>query len=73
MSDRRLIAANRSGTNWLRVETGQWNKEKLEDRVCRMCSSASVEDEEHFLLHCEVYESQRRRMVDEIRAIPLGI
>ena len=67
-SDRKLIAALRSGTNWLRVETGRWSKEMVENRKCMVCASGSVEDEEHFLLRCPGYASQRKAMIEGISA-----
>ena len=46
----------RSGTNFLRVETGRYEKEAIEERLCGLCN---VEDERHFLLDCELYENIR--------------
>ena len=38
------------------------------ERVCKQCTSAEVEDETHFVLHCEALSEERRKllnMVDE--------
>ena len=35
--ERRMVTALRGGTNPLRVETGRWKGEQLEERTCTMC------------------------------------
>ena len=52
-----MLSRLRSGTNFLRVETGRYEDEKVEDRLCLWCNK--VEDEEHFLLDCELYADIR--------------
>lgn len=54
---RYLTTRLRSGTNFLRVETGRYEKEALEERVCELCNV--VEDEKHFLLDCGLYDDLR--------------
>ena len=39
------------------VETGRYEKEAIEERLCGLCNV--VEDERHFLLDCELYENIR--------------
>src|SRR5579872_2918450 len=52
----------RSGTNRLRIEKGRYDKLPVEKRLCRFCEADAVEDEKHFLLHCEEYEGLRQKM-----------
>ena len=52
----------RGGTNRLRIEQGRYVKEAVEDRVCLYCDSKQVEDENHFMLDCQVYEDLREVM-----------
>jgi len=66
---RSLMTMMRGGTNMLRIERGRWNKEKVEERVCRVCTTNQVENEQHFLLECKVYESVRQRMYKEIAQV----
>ena len=54
---RYLTTRLRSGTNFLRVETGRYEKGAIEERLCGLCNV--VEDERHFLLDCELYENIR--------------
>jgi hypothetical protein len=64
---RRLFTMLRGGTNRLRVETGRWEQETLNKRICEICLSRDqVEDESHFLLDCVVYKEIRERMFEEI-------
>ena len=65
-SHRREFAKLRSGTHELRIETGRHKGEELKDRVCVLCARGLVEDEEHLLLDCWLYETYRQRMFSEI-------
>jgi hypothetical protein len=66
---RSLIAQVRTGTSFLRIETGRYERqlapngqfEKLpvEKRTCRLCDQNEVEDEYHFLVKCKRYTSAR--------------
>ena len=59
LSNKRLISRFRSGCHGLHVDTGRFAKGghrvEREDRVCLVCHSTVVEDEQHFLLDCPVY------------------
>jgi hypothetical protein len=52
----------RGGSNRLRIEQGRYVKERVEERLCVFCESKQVEDEEHFMLDCEVYKELRARL-----------
>src|SRR6185312_3022900 len=56
------LAKIRGGSNRLRIEQGRYEKEQVNERVCRLCPSGSVEDEAHFLLQCPVYDDLRNAM-----------
>ena len=68
---RYLLTSIRTGSNKLRIETGRWKKPKEDriDRKCRACFTGKVEDESHFILECEAYQSLRQSMYDNIRTI----
>jgi len=55
---RRFLTQLRSGSNFLRIEKGRYQGEEIEERVCKYCNK--VEDEEHFLLDCELYKDIRQ-------------
>ena len=69
-SDQRsLLATIRSGTSSLRVETGRWRKEALEERICSLCGTGAVEDEAHFMVACVIYREERFRMIEGIHKL----
>ena len=49
------LAKFRSGTALIKVETGRYQNLDLSEHVCFHCTSW-VEDEEHVLMVCSVYE-----------------
>ena len=56
IESRRKLTEMRSGTHSLRIETGRWEKEPLEQRICKVCVCGPIEDELHVLLDCCPYE-----------------
>jgi len=67
LSIRRNFSQFRCGTSDLRIETGRWAKEVVNDRLCCLCGGEEVEDELHVLLDCWVYNHLRSEMFDTIR------
>ena len=55
---RKALARLRSGTNMLRIETGRHEGLERRDRLC-WCGCDEVEDEQHFLKECWMYEDLR--------------
>ena len=58
---RRILAKFRSCNIPLAVETGRYTKPKTPhaERLCKLCDSATVEDELHFLIDCDFYSDIR--------------
>ena len=56
---RSLMAQFRAGVLPLRIETGRFTRESIESRVCIFCNQNAVENETHFLLHCNLYNDLR--------------
>ena len=67
--ERRRMTALRGGTNPLRIETGRWAGELVEDRTCMLCAKGEIEDEVHVLLCCSTYERERRELYRNIQNI----
>ena len=63
---RSLLAKFRCGILQLRIETGRFINEKLEDRVCQMCKNDNIEDEYHFLCICPLYDNFRKTLYDNV-------
>jgi hypothetical protein len=59
----------RGGANRLRIEQGRYRKETVEQRICEVCDSKEVENEEHFMLKCDAYKDLREKMWKEIEEI----
>ena len=57
--ERSVMAQFRCGVLPLRVETGRFVGEQVNDRICKLCNQGCVEDETHFLLNCQCYKNLR--------------
>lgn len=64
---RRELARIRTGSCDLRIETGRWTREQVQDRLCCICAQEVGETEGHFLLECWPYEDLRKKMFASIR------
>ena len=64
---RSILAQFRCGVLPIRIETGRFKGEALCDRLCTLCSSNSIEDECHFLLHCTAYSKYREILFTSVR------
>ena len=49
----------RGGLLRIGVNEGRWRKIPYDERVCKLCSSKSVDDEVHFLFHCRALSTFR--------------
>jgi len=58
-NERSMLCQLRMGILPLRVETGRFVGEPLEQRTCRLCHADSIEDEVHFLFECDTYNDLR--------------
>jgi len=73
---RRAAAKLRAGNHNLTIETGRHSTPKLSEhlRICQYCSSNEVENEVHFLLSCNRYDTIRQFLVEDVLAnIPISI
>ena len=64
---RKSLAKFRSGTLQIRVETGRYENVPLQDRICKFCSSGSIEDEQHVLIDCELYNDLRYKLFQQMK------
>ena len=46
----------------LHIETGRYNRTPLEERICRHCNLNTIEDEEHLVLECSLYNEERAEL-----------
>ena len=52
----------------LRIETGRYVGEPVEQRHCRICNHSSIEDETHVLFECTLYNTIRQSQYQELFA-----
>ncbi len=60
--ERSLISQLRLGVLPLRIETGRFTRLEVHERLCEVCDKNQVEDEAHFLFHCDMYNDLRHDM-----------
>ena len=66
--EQRLILAQvHCGTLPLKIETGRFVGTPKENCLCDICNNGQVEDEFHFILHCEFYSNERNEFYDTIK------
>ena len=61
-----FIAQLRVGILPLHIETGRFVNKKLQDRTCNICLNGNIEDECHFLFHCNYYDEERNILYAEL-------
>ncbi len=52
------LAQLRCGILHLHIETGRWQGTQLYKRILKVCNSNSVENEVHFIFHCNKYNTR---------------
>ena len=64
-SARRDFARLRTSSHSLEIEVGRYHRPKIprEERKCNLCKSGEVENEMHFLLHCEYFKEIRKPLL----------
>ena len=65
---RRAEAKLKAGNHNLRIETERHSTPKLPEhlRICQYCNSNEVENEVHFLLSCNRYDTIRKSLVEDV-------
>lgn len=58
------LAQLRTGSHWLKVETGRWQRLERSQRLCPHCDAGAVEDEVHMVFDCALYAGVRQQYAD---------
>ena len=58
----------RISDHMLAIEQGRYKKVKLQQRICCCCKDNVIEDENHFLLSCELYKQNRKPLIKSCNA-----
>ena len=63
---RRMLAKLRLSDHKLEIETGRHLRPKIDQdrRICRLCNTSEIENEIHFLMHCNLYKQFTRLRKD---------
>ena len=59
---RQVICKLRISAHPLRIECGRYKNIQRSDRICLYCSQGKVEDEQHFISECSLYENIRNQL-----------
>ena len=67
--NRRQLCKLRISNHKLAIETGHYNKEKIDasQRLCILCSNNAVETELHFIFSCPFYDQLRQEFFSLIK------
>ena len=69
--DRASVSKIRISAHRLEIEVGRHNKTPKDERICTWCDLTmfvkTVEDEPHFLQHCDLYSNLRHELVTKTR------
>ena len=70
---RNAISKLRASSHTLEIERGRFTRPvtEIQQRLCNICKV--VEDEQHFLLDCPLYDDLRRHMMTKICSIEPGL
>ena len=65
---RRAMTKFRISAHRLAIELGRYNKPPLppEERICTTCPNKPIEDEQHFILECHKYDTDRKGLFEEV-------
>ena len=63
---RSLLSKLKLGVLPLAIETGRWKDTPLELRTWKVCDKGFLEDEFHFLLHCDAYVQTQTEFFAEL-------
>ena len=58
---RKVVAKLRCSSHTLEIEKGRHKNTPSENRFCKVCNQGAIEDENHFVSTCQLYENLRER------------
>jgi hypothetical protein len=61
---RRSMCKLRISAHKLNIEVGRYNKTPRNERFWKKCTTGEIEDEMHFLLLCNHFETDRKNILD---------
>ena len=64
-SVRSLLAQLRCRVLPLAIETGRFTRKEISERKCILCNSGAMEDEQHFICNCTLYDDFRINLFND--------
>ena len=61
----------RISSHRLQIETGRFTRPRktpVNERLCKLCNTVNVEDEEHFILSCPFYSNERASLYTKLNS-----
>jgi len=68
-----LLAQFQHGILPLHIETDRFRNKKVEERVCLICKTNVIEDEQHFVCVCKEYLQLRENMYAKVNNLEFNI
>ena len=70
-NQRQWLSRYRISAHTLHIETGRYTRPvtPLHDRKCYYCDEKCIDDEKHFILHCNTFEIKRQCFVSRVRVL----
>ncbi len=65
--ERSLLSQLRYGVLQIQLETGRYQNETRNNRLCRICNGGAIEDQQHFVLECPAYNIRRGMFIENIK------
>ena len=65
-NERAMLSKLRISAHKLAIEGGRYLNIPKNERICTACYSGEVEDEEHFILNCSLYEPLRQDLCSKL-------
>ena len=56
----------RISSHKLEIEIGRYKKLDVKDRLCKICNTGAIEDEQHLLFNCSAYHSLRYSFMEKV-------
>ena len=71
-SDRSVLAKIRISAHKLTVKKGRYTGIPRHDRICKVCNTGSIENEQHFLLECPAYKLLREDFILKLEKVAIN-
>ena len=71
-SDRSVLAKIRISAHNLTVEKGRYTGIPRHDRICKVCNTGSIGNEQHFLIECPAYKPLREDFILKLEKVAIN-